>query len=153
MEDQERFEKLWNDSPMGKMGCGTPIAFAILIGVLFFLASCVTKTVVEYRDRNVNHYTTKYVHDTLRIKESDSVHHSVTQKGDTIFEKLYVEKTRYRDKVVEKHDTCWRDSIQTCEVKKTVKEKVVPTWCYYTLIGYVVFLVYIIVKVSRHGKY
>jgi len=40
--------------------------------VIFFLSSCVTKTVVEYRDRDVNHYITKVEKDTVMQHTHDS---------------------------------------------------------------------------------
>lgn len=103
-------------------GCGAPTCIAvILFVVVFFFASCATHTKIEYRDRDVNHYITNTVHDTLIDKSTDSVYFEVKVKGDTVFATKYKEKTRWRDRIVEKHDTCWRDSVVT-EYKETTKE-------------------------------
>lgn len=78
--------------------------------VSIFLVSCATKTKVEYKDREVTKYENVYLHDTTFIERHDSVFHSVIQRGDTIFDTRYVEKVKWRDRVVEHYNTCWRDS-------------------------------------------
>lgn len=95
--------------------------FVSTIVMLNVLTSCSLLKKIEYRDRDVNHYITNTVHDTLIDKTTDSVYVNVYTKGDTVFKEKYKEKTRWRDRVVERHDTCWRDSIVT-EYKETVKE-------------------------------
>lgn len=91
--------------------------------VFLLFSSCITKEKIEYRDRDVNHYITNTVHDTLVDKTTDSVYFEVLVKGDTVFQTKYKERTRWRDRIIESHDTCWRDSIVT-EYKETVKEVV-----------------------------
>lgn len=102
-------------------GCGTPLYAIIIIAIVLLLSSCATKKQIEYVDREVVKYQKEVVHDTLLQHTHDSVYHTVFQKGDTVFDTKYVEKTRWRDRIVERHDTCWRDSIVT-EYKETVKE-------------------------------
>lgn len=96
------------------------ILVAILV-VAFSLTSCSTKRVVEYRDRDVNHYITNTIHDTLINQTFDSVYFEVKVKGDTVFATKYKEKIRWRDRIVERHDTCWKDSIVTHD-REIVKE-------------------------------
>lgn len=120
----------------------------ILFTILVFY-SCATKTKIEYVDREVVKYETKIQHDTLINNIHDSVYHTVFQKGDTIYDTKYVEKTKYRDRVVVRIDTCYRDSIQTV-IKESVKEKqIIPKWCYYLLVFSILFVIFAIVKLVR----
>lgn len=79
-----------------------------LFSILFI--SCATKTKVEYRDKEVTKYENIYLHDTTFVEKHDSVFHSIIQRGDTIFDTRYVEKVKWRDRIVEHYNTCWRDS-------------------------------------------
>ena len=120
----------------------------ILFTILVF-SSCATKREIQYIDRDVVKYETKIQHDTLINNIHDSVYHTVFQKGDTIYDTKYVEKTKYRDRVVVKTDTCYRDSIQTV-IKESVKEKqIIPKWCYYLLVFSIIVIIFAIVKVIR----
>lgn len=149
MNDKDYFSKLWDESSMGRSGCCTPIAIAIFVGVLFLLCSCATKTKIEYVDREVVKYQKEVVHDTLLQHTHDSVYHTVFQKGDTVFDTKYVEKTKYRDRVVVRIDTCYRDSIQTV-IKESVKEKqIIPKWCYYSLVFSILVIIFAIVKFTK----
>lgn len=140
-------ERLWNNSPMGRLGCGCPILVVLLL--ICLMCSCATKTKIEYRDRDVNHYITKTVHDTLRIMETDSVHHEIKVVNDTVYDTKYVEKTRWRDRIVEKYDTCWRDSV-VFEQNEIVREVIkIPKWCYYSLAVCGLFVIFAIVKLYR----
>lgn len=149
MTDKQYFDKLWNESPMGRNGCCTPIAIAIFVGVLFLLCSCATQKSIEYVDREVVKYQKELVHDTLIQHTHDSIYHTVFQKGDTVFDTKYVEKTKWRDRVVVKTDTCYRDSIQTV-IKESVKEKqIIPKWCYISLLVCGLFIIFAIIKVIK----
>lgn len=71
---------------------------------------------VEYRDSIV----TRYHHDTIQTYEKDSVF--IHAKGDTVWRERW--SIRWRDKIVERHDTIYCD-----QEKETVRvEKVVPTF-------------------------
>jgi len=149
MTDKEFFSKIWDDSPIGRSGCCSPIAIAVFVGVLFLLCSCATRTKIEYVDREVVKYQKEVVHDTLLQHTHDSVYHTIFQKGDTVFDTKYVEKTKYRDRVMVKTDTCYRDSIQTI-IKESVKEKqIIPKWCYFCLAVCAIFLIFAIRKLIR----
>lgn len=133
MTTEEYYKKLW-DEAIDRCGCFTKtIAFIVTTAVLILLTSCATKSQIEYRDRVVDHYNTVTVHDTLREKTSDSTFVLVTTKGDTVYQTEYRERTRWRDRIVERHDTCFRDSIVT-EYKETIKEvKKIPKIYQYAL--------------------
>lgn len=120
-EEKLRYAEMWRQQQMMNNGCGTPLYAIIIIAIVLLLSSCATKKQIEYVDREVVKYQKEVVHDTLLQHTHDSVYHTVFQKGDTVFDTKYVEKTRWRDRIVERHDTCWRDSIVT-EYKETVKE-------------------------------
>lgn len=103
-----------------------PLKALLVIMTLLLCASCSTHTKIEYRDRVVDNYITQYVHDTLRESTSDSVSYELITRNETVFATKYKEKIRWRDRIVETHDTCWKDSIVT-EYKETIKEtKYVP---------------------------
>jgi hypothetical protein len=113
------------------------------------LCSCATRKSVEYVDREVVKYQKEVVHDTLIQHTHDSVYHTIFQKGDTVFDTKYVEKTKWRDRVVVKTDTCYRDSVQV-KIMESVKEKqITPRWCYVSLVFCAVFFIFAIVKVIR----
>ena len=134
---------------MGRIGCGSPIVAVIVVAIVLMFSSCATKREIQYVDRDVVKYETKIQHDTLINNIHDSVYHTVFQKGDTIYDTKHVEKTKYRDRVVVRIDTCYRDSIQTV-IKESVKEKqIIPKWCYYLLVFSIIVIIFAIVKVIR----
>lgn len=99
---------------------------ALLPILCLLLVGCKTRTQVEYHDHYIDHYITQVMHDTLREHSTDSVYLEVMQKGDTVYRTKYKEVVKWRDRVVERTDTCYRDSIVT-EYKEVAKEvKYVP---------------------------
>lgn len=149
MNNKDFYNRLWEESPMGRIGCGSPIVATIVITLILVFSSCATKREIQYVDRDVVRYETKIQHDTLINNIHDSVYHTVFQKGDTIYDTKYVEKTKYRDRVVVRIDTCYRDSVQTV-IKESVKEKqIIPKWCYYLLVFSIIVIIFAIVKVVR----
>ena len=149
MTKDEYMTKIWDNS-IGNTGCFWQTMKICLIALcVIMLASCATKTKIEYRDRDVNHYITNTVHDTLIDKTTDSVYFEVMVKGDTVFQTKYKEKTRWRDRIVERHDTCWRDSVVT-EYKETVKEVTkIPKIYRYSLILSILVIIFAFVKIYR----
>lgn len=124
---------------------------SIIIALTFilFLASCATKTKIEYRDRDVNHYITNTVHDTLITNTHDSVYYEVLVKGDTVYATKYKEKFIYLDKIKIEKDTCWRDSVVT-EYKETVKEVVkIPKIYKFALFVSLLSIIFAIVKLMK----
>jgi hypothetical protein len=147
MTYKEYYDKVFHES-IKRIG---KILFAFIVGVLIctMFSSCVTKREIEYRDRDVNNYITKEVHDTLIDKTTDSVYFEVKVKGDTVFQTKYKETTRWRDRIVEKIDTCYRDSIVT-EYKETAKEVTkVPTFYKYCLWFSIIVVIFAIIKLVR----
>ena len=123
--------------------------FVSTIVMLNVLTSCSLLEKIEYRDRVVDHYNTVTVHDTTKIKEKDSTYHFIRVVNDTVYDTKYIEKTKWRDRVVYKTDTCYRDSINT-QIKESVKEKqIIPKWCYYLLVFSIIVIIFAIVKVIR----
>ena len=123
--------------------------FVSTIVMLNVLTSCSLLEKIEYRDRVVDHYITNMVHDTLIDKTTDSVYVNVYTKGDTVFKEKYKERTRWRDKIVERHDTCYKDSI-VIEYKETTKEVVkIPKIYSLSLWFSIVCIIFAIVKLMR----
>lgn len=124
----------------------------LFASTIVILTSCSLLEKIEYRDRDVNHYITNTVHDTLIDKTTDSVFYEIKVKGDTVFSTKYKERTRWRDRIVEKHDTCWRDSVVT-EYKVTTKEIIkIPKIFYISLVISVICIIFAIVKLLRWLK-
>ena len=88
----------------------------LLAWVLRGCKTCECLPSVEYRDSIV----TRYHHDTIQTYAKDSIF--IHQKGDTVWRERW--SIRWRDKIVERHDTIYCD-----QEKETVRvEKVVPTY-------------------------
>lgn len=139
----------WRQQQLMNSGCGTPVLYAIIIAVIMLFSSCATKTKIEYRDREVVKYNTSYVHDTTFVEKHDSVYHTIFQKGDTVYDTKYVERTRWRDKIVVKKDTCWRDSVVTIK-KETVKEVTkIPKLFKIAFVFSILVIIFAIVKLIR----
>lgn len=134
---------------MGKYHLMRPIGILIVVGIVVLCCSCATKTRIEYRDRIVDHYNTVVVHDTLREHTSDSIFEKIYVKGDTVFNTKYVEKTRWKDKIVEKHDTCWRDSIATEYKEKEVEVKYTPKIYVYSLVFSILVIIFALLKITK----
>jgi hypothetical protein len=128
-----------------KIGCGTPVIATIIVFVLFMLSSCATKTKVEYIEKEVVKYETKIQHDTLINNVHDSIR--IETKGDTVFVDRW--HTSVKEKIVNRTDTCWRDSVRT-EIKENTVEKLkTPKWCYFCLGLCIIFIIFAIIKLLR----
>lgn len=93
---------------------------------------------IEYRDSIV----TRYYHDTIQTYEKDSVF--IHARGDTVWRERW--SIRWRDKIVERHDTIYQDR-QTETVRV---EKVVPT--FYRTCTYGFWLILLILIVGAVGR-
>lgn len=143
------YAEQWRKQQLMNSGCGTPVLYTIIIAVIMLFSSCATKTKIEYRDRDVVKYNTSYVHDTTFVENHDSVYHTIFQKGDTVYDTKYVERTILRDNIVVKKDTCWRDSIVTIK-KETVKEVTkIPKLFKITFVFSILVIIFAIVKLIR----
>lgn len=123
------------------------LIIAVIVCSLF--AGCRTPTNVQYVEKDNNIYKTKEIHDTLIQNVHDSIYHTVFQKGDTVYDTKYVEKVLYVQKVVERNDTVFEDRIVTEISEKTIERKVVPKWCYYSLVICVLFVIFASKKVIK----
>ena len=151
MTKQEQIDmaRAWQQQQMMNSGCCTPVLAAIVIAIIMLFSSCATKTKIEYRDRIVDHYNTIVQHDTLREHTSDSIFEKIYVKGDTVYNTKYVEKTRWRDRIVERHDTCWRDSLVT-EYKETTKEVTkIPKLFWISMCFSILVIIFAFVKLFR----
>lgn len=145
-ELKEYIIRLWNENiAFGNLGCGTPMFAAIIIGILILFSSCATKTKIEYVDREVVKYETKVQRDTLINNIHDSIF--VEHKGDTVFVNKW--HTVVKEKIKEKVDTCWRDSIRIQTTEKTVEVQKIPKWCYYCLAICILFGIFVFIKLVR----
>lgn len=121
----------------------------ILIVLCTVLSGCRAPTNVQYVEKDNNIYKTKEIHDTLIQNVHDSIYHTVFQKGDTVYDTKYVEKVRYIQKVVEKNDTVYEDRVVAEISEKTIEKKVIPKWCYYSLVICVLFVIFSSKKVIQ----
>lgn len=145
-EEKEYYINLWRESLCtNKLGCGTPMFAIIVVGILIFLSSCATKTNVEYVDREVVRYESKIQIDTLINNVHDSIF--VERNGDTVFVNKW--HTVIKEKIKERIDTCWRDSIRTQTTEKVVEKQIIPKWCYGSLVVCLLFIVFVIIKFGR----
>lgn len=146
MTREEYTKKVWEETVQNG-GCLGRTLTLLMLAVVFCMAfsSCATRTVVEYRDRDIVHYVTKVEKDTITEMVRDSVY--IHEKGDTVwFEKWH---TKYVDKIVLRHDTCWRDSVVT-EYKETTKEIVkVPKIYKYSLVISIIVIIFAFIKLTR----
>ena len=123
----------------------------VILAVLM-LCSCATRTKIEYADRDVVKYQKEVVHDTLIQHTYDSVYHTVFQKGDTVYDTKYVEKTKWRDRIVYKTDTCHMDSIQTQKKETATVKEVTPKWCYHLLFIIAIIIIIYAIRTWLRAK-
>jgi hypothetical protein len=129
-------------------GCGSRMMIAVFVFVVLLMSSCATRTQIEYRDRIVDHYITKVEKDTVIEKMHDSVY--VHSKGDTVwYEKWH---TKYVDKIVLRHDTCWRDSIVTVRKETTKKVVKIPKIFKISFVFSILVIIFAIYKVLKWLK-
>ena len=148
--DIDKINKSWCDWQLrNNCGCfGTCIEFIVIVATIFVLSSCTT-TRVEYRDRYIDNYITQVVHDTLREQTSDSVYYEVVTRHDTVFATKYKERIKWRDRIVERTDTCWRDSVVN-EYKEVTKEVVkIPKIYQYSLFFSILVIIFVAIKIYR----
>lgn len=120
----------------------------IAVVLCLLLVGCKTRKQVEYRDHYIDYYITQVMHDTLREHTTDSVYLEVMQKGDTVYRTKYKEVVKWRDRVVERTDTCYRDSIVT-EYKEMVKEvKYVPKVYHVSMCISILVLILAMLKIA-----
>jgi len=147
MKEKERIEmaNMWHEQQMKNIGCSMPLCVFVIF-VILSLSSCATRKVIEYRDRDVNHYITKVEKDTITQHTRDSIYYEIIQKGDTVYATKYKEKYIYLDKIQIRRDTCWRDSIVT-QYKENIKEvRKIPKIYKYSLGFSIFFIIFALLK-------
>ena len=144
---REEYTKMVWEEAVQNGGCLGRTLTLLMLAVVFCMAfsSCATRTKIEYKDRDVYHYVTKVEKDTVTERVHDSVY--IHERNDTVwFEKWH---TKYVDKIVERHDTCWRDSVVT-EYKETTKEIIkIPKifWC--SFVFSIIIIIFAFIKLTR----
>lgn len=145
-EEKEYYINLWRESfCKNNLGCGTPMFAAVLVGIIIFFSSCATKTRIEYVDREVVKYESKIQVDTLINNVHDSI--IIERNGDTVFVNKW--HTVIKEKIKERIDTCWRDSIRTQTTEKVVEKQIIPKWCYGSLVVCFLFIIFAIINFGR----
>ena len=152
--DRERkeYERLWSKSFLSRIGCSAPTVFFLLIVFVIVLSSCATKKQIQYVDRDVIKYEYVTIRDTFVNNVYDSVYVESAQKGDTIFLTKVKYKYIYKDKIFYKTDTCYKDSLVTKIEKTTVEKKIIPKWCYFSLVFCGLCLIFAILKLRTWLK-
>lgn len=117
--------------------------------VCIAFVSCATKTKIEYVNRDVVRYETKIQHDTLYNDVHDSIYHTIFQKGDTVYNTKYVEHVKWKERIVCRIDTVVSDSVSVQIKENTIEKVEIPNWCYYSLVGWLIILIFVILKVYK----
>ena len=120
---------------------------AILIAaimVAFITSGCKTRTVVVRDTRDSIVYRHRI--DSVKLIHIDSV--LIRQRGDTVF----VDKIRYRMLESIKIDTTTVYVDKEKQVPYEVEKKVVPAWCWWLIVGYVLIFISIAIKIYLRIK-
>lgn len=121
-----------NDYLHKKVRIVVGVAILLPLWLLSGCKPCEGLPSVEYRDSIV----TRYLHDTIQTYEKDSIY--IHAKGDTVWRERW--SIRYRDKIVERHDTIYKD--KQSEVVRV--ERVVSayyrgiSWAFWVLVALLV---------------
>jgi len=119
---------------------------------LLILCSCASRKQIEYRDRYIDRYITNTQHDTIINNTRDSIYVSIYEKGDTIYNTKYVERTIYLDKIKIQIDTIYRDSIRTEFIEKTKEVIKIPKIYHISLVICIIMLIFAIAKALKWLK-
>ena len=122
---------------------------AALLMLLWCLQACTTTKclpVTEYRDSIV----TRYQHDTIATYEKDSI--CIHQRGDTIWRERW--SIRYRDKIVERHDTIFqatqKHDVEVREVVPSYYKGVSVAFWVLVALGAVATAIRVLIRVYLH---
>ena len=144
MESKRIFKEMWVDSYVKRF-----IAIMFLVAaILFMFSSCATKKDIVYVDRYTDNQVTQVKHDTLREHTTDSIYVSVLQKGDTVYQTKYKEVVRWRDKIVERIDTIYKDKTIVEFAEKVKEVKYVPKIYRISLYISIILLIFATIKVA-----
>lgn len=120
--------------------------YIMIVLSIILLSSCATKKEIKYVDREVVKYQVVVQHDTLIQNTHDSIYHTIFQKGDTVYNTKYVQKIQYKDRIVEKIDTCYTDSTHILKETVTQEKKIIPKWCYFSLLAWIIIIIFVFLK-------
>lgn len=116
----------------------------VYLFIIVLMASCATRTQIEYRDKEVIKYVNSIQRDTLINNVHDSIFMNTYTINDTVYQYKYKEKLVYKDRIVIKNDTI--KDIKTEVSEKLVTKYKVPKWCWYLLGINVLIVAFIIGK-------
>lgn len=116
----------------------------VYLFIIVLMASCATRTQIEYRDKEVIKYINSIQRDTLINNVHDSIFMNTYTINDTVYQYKYKEKLVYKDRIVIKNDTI--KDIKTEVSEKLVTKYKVPKWCWYLLGINILIVAFIIGK-------
>lgn len=116
----------------------------VYLFIIVLMASCATRTQIEYRDKEVIKYVNSIQRDTLINNVHDSIFMNTYTINDTVYQYKYKEKLVYKDRIVIKNDTI--KDIKTEVSEKLVTKYKVPKWCWWLLGINVLIVAFIIGK-------
>lgn len=124
---------------------GAALGF-MLMCLLVGCASTTCLPVTEYRDSVV----VRLQHDTIQTYEKDSIY--IHAKGDTVYRERW--SIRYRDKVVERHDTIYQsDNKHDVEIREVIPDFYNGcTWAFWILVVLLVIAAVIRILVRVYLK-
>lgn len=111
------------------------VVFALVMVAITMLGGCASVKPIEQSRDSVR---IELRHDSVFVFQHDSVFRDRWRNGDTIFVTLEKWKVKYRDKIVEVHDTIRKDNVQT------FVQEIVPTYYKRTSAGFWVLLAIVI---------
>ena len=122
---------------------------AALLMLLWCLQACTTTKclpVTEYRDSVV----VRLQHDTIQTYEKDSIY--IHQRGDTVYRERW--SIRYRDKVVERHDTIFqatqKHDVEVREVVPSYYKGVSVAFWVLVALGAVATAIRVLIRIYLH---
>ena len=125
------------------------VGLAALLMLLWCLQACTTTKclpVTEYRDSVV----VRLQHDTLQTYEKDSIY--IHQRGDTVYRERW--SIRYRDKVVERHDTIFqatqKHDVEVREVVPSYYKGVSVAFWVLVALGAVATAIRVLIRIYLH---
>lgn len=111
------------------------VVFALVMVAITMLGGCASVKPIEQSRDSVR---IELRHDSVFVFQHDSVFRDRWRNGDTVFVTLEKWKVKYRDKIVEVHDTIRKDNVQT------VVQEIVPTYYKRTSTGFWVLLAIVV---------
>ena len=114
-----------NDSILKVISC---ILWAIVIALIVFsFVSCKTLP-TPTNTHNRDSVRIEYLHDSVYIYKHDSIFRDRWREGDTVY--ITTEKwlTRYKDKLIEKHDSIYVNNTDTIYQTVEVEKKGAAFW-------------------------